>query len=110
MKELGNDEMDLKWLTVPFGQLTFDSEGSDIEDSLYFSRHPHVPNNKSTVIGSSGVTFGRGLDLGQQTTTYLEGLLQEMEKHSQPLSVSLKGWLPGGVGKQGVEALTYCNV
>ncbi|ELZ8935274.1 hypothetical protein U1D46_004335 [Cronobacter dublinensis] len=110
MKELGNDEMDLKWLTVPFGQLTFDSEGSDIEDSLYFSRHPHVPNNKGTVIGRSGVTFGRGLDLGQQTTTYLEGLLQEMEKHSQPLSVSLKGWLTGGVGKQGVEALTYCNV
>ncbi|EKY3242707.1 pesticin C-terminus-like muramidase [Cronobacter dublinensis] len=97
MKELGNDEMDLKWLTVPFGQLTFDSEGSDIEDSLYFSRRPHVPNNKSTVIGRSGVTFGRGLDLGQQTTTYLEFLSQEMEKHSQPLSASLKILLPRGV-------------
>ena len=97
LKELSNDEMDLEWLTVPFGQLTFDSEGNDLEYSLYFSRHPHVPNNKGTVIGSSGVTFGRGLDLGQQTTTYLERLLQEMEKHSQPLSASLKSQLPGGV-------------
>ncbi|ELY4001406.1 hypothetical protein SMY28_001848 [Cronobacter dublinensis] len=61
------------------------------------SRRPHVPNNKSTVIGRSGVTFGRGLDLGQQTTTYLEFLSQEMEKHSQPLSASLKILLPRGV-------------
>lgn len=51
LEELSNDEMALKWLTVPFGQLTFDSEGNDIEDSIYFSRHPHVPNNRGIVIG-----------------------------------------------------------
>ncbi|EOI5729514.1 hypothetical protein ACMS09_002987 [Cronobacter malonaticus] len=109
LEELSDDEMALKWLTVPFGQLTFDSEGNDIEDSIYFSRHPHVPNNRGIVIGRSGVTFGRGLDLGQQTTTYIKSLLQEMEKDSRPLSEALKTWLLGSIGKQGSEALIYCN-
>ena len=61
------DEMDIRWLTVPFGQLTFNSEGNDKVDSIYFSRRPHVPNNNGVVIGISGVTFGRGLDIGQQS-------------------------------------------
>ncbi|HHY6385525.1 TPA: pesticin C-terminus-like muramidase [Salmonella enterica] len=103
------DEMNLKWLTVPFGQLTFDSEGNDIKDSIYFSRRPHVPNNNGAVIGVSGVTFGRGLDLGQQTETYINSLFQEMEKDAKPLSDSLKKWLLGSVGKQGASALTHCN-
>lgn len=59
-----DDEMDKKWLTVPKGQLTFDSEGSDDETVPYFSRKVHIPNNNGTVIGNSGVTIGRGLDLG----------------------------------------------
>ena len=65
------DEMDVRWLTVPFGQLTFNSEGNDKDDSIYFSRRPHVPNNNGVVIGISGVTFGRGLDLGQQSRIYI---------------------------------------
>ncbi|MCC4236403.1 type VI secretion system tip protein VgrG [Vibrio anguillarum] len=59
-----NDEMDLKWLTVPKGQLTFDAEGNDIEGSPFFSRKVHIPNHRGKVIGNSGVTIGRGLDLG----------------------------------------------
>ena len=59
-----NDEMDTKWLTVPKGQLTFDAEGNDSEGSPFFSRKVHVPNNNNVVIGNSGVTIGRGLDLG----------------------------------------------
>ncbi|MBF4358986.1 pesticin C-terminus-like muramidase, partial [Vibrio anguillarum] len=59
-----NDEMDLKWLTVPKGQLTFDAEGNDVEGSPFFSRKVHVPNNNGEVIENSGVTIGRGLDLG----------------------------------------------
>ncbi|MIG41046.1 hypothetical protein AHW95_24205 [Salmonella enterica subsp. enterica] len=105
----GGDEMDLKWLTVPFGQLTFDSEGNDMEDSVYFSRHPHVPNNHGVVIGMSGVTFGQGLDFGQQTASYINSLFQEMEENTKPLPSSLKKWLLGSVGKQGTSALTYCN-
>ncbi|EGR0541186.1 type VI secretion system tip protein VgrG [Vibrio cholerae] len=59
-----NDEMDLKWLTVPKGQLTFDAEGNDVDSSTFFSRKVHVPNMRGSVIGNSGVTIGRGLDLG----------------------------------------------
>ncbi|MBJ6870623.1 hypothetical protein JG644_18530, partial [Vibrio cholerae] len=30
----------------------------------FFSRKVHVPNMRGSVIGNSGVTIGRGLDLG----------------------------------------------
>lgn len=103
------DEMDLKWLNVAKGQLTFNSEGNDIENSIYFSRHPHVPNNRGVVIGISGVTFGRGLDLGQQSRSYIQSLFREMEKNTKPLSASLTKWLLGSVALQGAAALTYCN-
>lgn len=63
--DAGGDENDLRWLKVPFGQLTFDAEGNDVEDELnplhrYFSRVAHWPG------GVSGITIGRGYDLGQQ--------------------------------------------
>ncbi|RRW69714.1 hypothetical protein EGJ48_16105 [Pantoea dispersa] len=103
------DEMDKKWLTVPKGQLTFNAEGNDIENSIYFSRHPHVPNNKGVVIGLSGVTFGRGLDFGQQSKSYIESLFNEMEKNTKPLPAKLKAWLLGSVGLKGASALTYCQ-
>ena len=103
------DEMDKKWLTVPKGQLTFNAEGNDIENSIYFSRHPHVPNNKGVVIGLSGVTFGRGLDFGQQSKSYIESLFNEMEKNTKPLPSKLKAWLLGSVGLKGTSALTYCQ-
>lgn len=103
------DEMDISWLTVPFGQLTFNSEGNDKEESIYFSRRPHVPNNNGVVVGISGVTFGRGLDLGQQSRAYINSLFLELEKDAEPLSDSLKEWLLGSVGKQGALALAYCN-
>lgn len=44
-------------LTVEAGQLTFDAEGSDNENSRYFSLRPHVPS------ASSGLTVGRGYDM-----------------------------------------------
>ncbi|TOD66167.1 hypothetical protein CGJ60_05560 [Vibrio parahaemolyticus] len=63
-----DDEMDEKWLTVPKGQFTFDSEGDDNPSSPYFSRQAHVPNNSGVVVGRSGVTIGRGLDMGNPPT------------------------------------------
>lgn len=45
---------------VAFGQLTFDAEGTD-RAGPYFSRTAHWPG------GSSGVTIGRGYDMGQRT-------------------------------------------
>jgi hypothetical protein len=61
-----NDEMDLKWLEVPKGKLTFDVEGNDIENSTWFSRKVHWPG------GVSGITIGRGYDLGQQSNSNLD--------------------------------------
>ncbi|NLS54059.1 hypothetical protein GJ675_10400 [Hafnia alvei] len=104
-----DDEMALKWLKVPKGQLTFDAEGNDNDNSIYFSRHPHVPNNKGVVIGASGVTFGRGLDLGQQSENYISGLFQNIEKNASPLSITMKKWLLESVGLQGSSALRYCQ-
>ena len=46
--------------TVPFGQLTFDAEGME-QRGKYFSRSPHVPGP------SSGITIGRGYDLGSRS-------------------------------------------
>ncbi|WP_432754277.1 hypothetical protein [Pseudomonas sp. WMBT8] len=48
-------------LTVRSGQVTFDAEGNDLADSLYFSRKLHWP------AGKSGVTLGRGYDMRHRT-------------------------------------------
>lgn len=47
-------------LTVTFGQSTFDAEGQEVRGP-YFSRVMHWPG------GTSGVTLGRGYDMGQRT-------------------------------------------
>ena len=49
-------------LRVQAGQVTFDAEGNDIASSPYFSRVVHWPGNSL-----SGVTIGRGYDLGNRT-------------------------------------------
>jgi len=47
-------------LKVDRGQVTFDAEGNDRDGSIYFSRVIHYPG------GNSGVTIGRGFDVGQR--------------------------------------------
>lgn len=42
------------------------------------------------VIGAFGVTFDRGLDLGQQSENYISGLFQDIEKNASPLSITMK--------------------
>ena len=51
--------------TVPFGQATFDAEGSEVSGP-YFSRVIHWPG------GRSGVTIGRGYDMGQRTPLQIQ--------------------------------------
>ncbi len=102
-----DDEMDKKWLTVPKGQLTFQSEGNDSDGSIYFTRVPHVPNNNGVVIGESGITFGRGLDLGSRTATEVSKLFSEVAKHCKPLSSALLEWLKGGANLKGQKAYDY---
>ncbi|WP_421255374.1 pesticin C-terminus-like muramidase [Aeromonas sp. 600282] len=104
---ISDDEMDEKWLTVPKGQLTFDAEGNDVDTSMYFSRHPHVPNNRGVVIGASGVTYGRGLDLGQISIGELNKLTTAISNNCKPLSSSMLQWLTGAVGLQRKAAYDY---
>ncbi|WP_181364618.1 pesticin C-terminus-like muramidase [Aeromonas sp. HMWF014] len=96
-----DDEMDKKWLTVPKGQLTFDAEGNDVDTSIYFSRKPHIPMQRDgTVIGQSGVTYGRGLDVGQQTQQFVSNLLSAISENARPLSDEMSSWLIVGSGKK----------
>ncbi len=91
-----NDEMDLKWLTVPKGQLTFDAEGNDVEGDLYFSRVIHWPGN------NSGITIGRGYDLGQQ-----ERVLSEL--NDARVDPELVSWLVSAQGLKGNDAHDFYN-
>ncbi|MEY8713629.1 pesticin C-terminus-like muramidase [Mangrovibacter phragmitis] len=86
-----DDDMDIKWLTVPKGQLTFDAEGNDNNDSPYFSRHIHWPG------GVSGITIGRGYDLGQQNNP-------ASDFDSVELSQPLNNWLVESKGLSGEDA------
>ena len=99
-----DDEMDQKWLTVPKGQVTFNAEGNDIEGDIYFTRIPHIPNNNGIVIGSSGITFGRGLDLGSRTQGDIEQIFSKVSANCKPLSSSLLEWLKKGAGLKGQDA------
>jgi hypothetical protein len=95
------DENDISWLTVPYGQLTFDVEGNDIEDPShaghrYFSRKVHWPG------GASGVTIGRGYDLGQRPSP-------EKDLLSASITEPLFGWLIGAKGLKGQAAQNYMD-
>jgi hypothetical protein len=95
------DENDLVWLTVPYGQLTFDVEGNDIEDELnplyrYFSRVAHWPG------GASGVTIGRGYDLGQRPNPIKDLSAAGIEE-------PLLSWLSGAKGLKGGAAKNYIS-
>lgn len=50
------------------GLLTFRAEGDNFKGSLYYSRTIHWPGNRSSCAGNaSGVTIGRGFDMGNRT-------------------------------------------
>jgi hypothetical protein len=46
---------------VDEGQVTFDAEGNDNPQSIFFSRHLHHPS------AESGITIGRGYDMKERT-------------------------------------------
>ncbi len=96
-----NDEMDLKWLNVPKGQLTFNSEGNDSEP--YFSRLPHVPG------GGSGITYGRGLDLKGRTADEVVKLFEFVDRYCVPIADEMLTWLCGGVRLSGAGARDYLS-
>lgn len=94
-----NDDNDPRWLKVERGQLTFDVEGNDIETPSnplhrYFSRKVHWPG------GVSGITIGRGYDLGQRPNP-------EADLAAVNITEPLFSWLIGAKGLQGQEAKDY---
>ncbi len=91
------DENDLKWLKVPYGQLTFDIEGNDNQNSIYFSRVAHWPP-----VGNSGITLGRGYDIGQQPNV-------RFDLESIGIVDPFLSWLIGGQGKTQLEARDYLS-
>jgi len=96
-----DDQNDLSWLTVPYGQLTFDAEGNDIEDEShplyrYFSRIAHWPG------GVSGVTIGRGYDLGQRPDP-------RKDLYAVGIEEPLLTWLVGAKGLHGTAAKNYLD-
>jgi hypothetical protein len=96
------DDNDLSWLKVPFGQLTFDVEGNDIEDPnnplyRYFSRVVHWPG------GASGITIGRGYDLGQRPSP-------SMDLSAAGIEEPLRSWLIRAGGLKGQAAKDYFDI
>ncbi|MDO6583502.1 pesticin C-terminus-like muramidase [Photobacterium sp. 2_MG-2023] len=102
-----DDEMDEKWLKVPYGQLTFDSEGNDIPGNVFFTRKPHVPNKSGEVIGDSGITIGRGLDIGKRSKSEVKKILDDAHLSCNKISKKLYDWLLDGAGKTKGSAYEY---
>jgi hypothetical protein len=86
---LGGDTMAEDDFHVPFGQLTFDAEGMETPGP-YFSRKAHVPGPWS------GVTIGRGYDMGQHSAAAIiadltaAGVPRELAERFAP-AAGLKG-------------------
>lgn len=78
-------------LKVSEGQVTFDAEGQD--SGLYFSRVCHWPG------GNSGVTIGRGYDLGSRTA---KGVLADLA--AAGITGTQATTLSGGAGLKGQPA------
>lgn len=91
------DENSLRWLIVDKGQLTFDAEGNDNQNSIYFSRRAHWPP-----VGDSGVTIGRGYDIGQQPNV-------RDDLKNAGIEGEYLGWLAGAAGKRKNDAKIYLD-
>jgi hypothetical protein len=81
---------------VPKGQLTFDAEGT--EGGRYHSRHAHWPG------GKSGVTLGRGYDMGDRTPAQVTSDLT-----AAGMDPAVAQQYADGAGKKGPDAQTWVN-
>lgn len=82
-------------LTVSFGQTTFNAEGQETR-GIFFSRAIHWPG------GASGVTIGRGYDMGQRTRLQVISELQHAG-----MSESDARFLGGAAGLRGENARRF---
>lgn len=84
-------------LTVSFGQSTFDAEGMEAQGP-YFSRVIHWPG------GTSGVTIGRGYDMGQRTRLQVLSELRHAGVNEQDAL-----FLAGAAGVRGERAQRFVH-
>ncbi|QGZ73377.1 pesticin C-terminus-like muramidase [Aeromonas hydrophila] len=96
---VSDDEMDEKWFIVTKGQLTFDAEGNDVENSTYFSRKIHWPGNSE-----SGVTIGRGYDIGSRSK---EDVYRDLSDSGVPDNIA--SLISAGAGIKGGEASNFVS-
>lgn len=82
---------------VPKGQLTFDAEGKE-EKGRYYSRHAHWPG------GKSGVTLGRGYDMGDRTPAEVESDLT-----AAGVDPAVAKQYSDGANKKGPDAQAWVN-
>ena len=79
------------------GQITYDAEGNDDSNSQYFSRVIHWPGNSE-----SGVTIGRGYDLGNRSEEEIINHLTESGVASEQAEKIAKA-----AGKKGNDARKF---
>lgn len=84
-------------LRVPQGQITFDGEGDDVPNSPFFSRVVHWPGNPK-----SGVTLGRGYDMGKRTKGEIYSDMLRVGIGSEKASL-----IATGAGLKGGAAATF---
>ncbi len=85
-------------LTVLKGKVTYDAEGSE-ERGKYFSRQIHFPESEN-----SGVTIGRGYDMGERTK---EQVFNELTAAGIPASLASR--ISSAAGKKGEAARRFVN-
>ncbi|WP_208855712.1 pesticin C-terminus-like muramidase [Dickeya chrysanthemi] len=85
-------------LTVLKGKVTYDAEGRE-ERGKYFSRQIHFPESKN-----SGVTIGRGYDMGERTK---EQVLNDLIAAGIPASQASR--ISAAAGKKGESARKFVN-
>lgn len=73
------------------GEITFNAEGNDISSSMYYSKVIHWPGNDL-----SGVTLGRGYDMGSRTQSEIYAhMTQAGIENEQARKISLAHGLKG---------------
>ncbi|MDY4367377.1 calcium-binding protein [Pectobacterium brasiliense] len=87
-------------LRVPQGQITFDGEGNDIPGSPFFSRVIHWPGKTK-----SGVTLGRGYDMGKRTKGEIYSDMLRVCIGSEKASL-----IATGAGLKGGAAATFVKM
>jgi hypothetical protein len=93
LPRVGNDAT---YYTVPKGQITFDSEGT--ERGTYHSRFLHFPG------GASGVTLGRGYDMKQRAEASVKADLM-----AAGVETNLAQRFAAGAELQGAEASAFVS-